>query len=247
MKTTYSADWASGAIWDVDGVGMREVTEMDNQQINLDFDKRVVMNADDLAWVSSPAAGVWRKQFERAAAESGRVTSIVRYEAGTRFRSHQHPMGEEILVLEGVFSDEQGDYPAGTYLRNPLGSQHAPYSKEGCLIFVKLEHFLPDDNQQVVMRPDERQWLPGQGNLKVIPLHDHLGEHTALVQWPKGERFQPHKHWGGEEILVLEGELADEHGIYPRYTWLRNPHLSEHYPYTDQGALIFVKVGHLPV
>ena len=224
----------------------RVETEMSDPSLNLDFAKRIVTNADELAWVPSPAPGVYRKQFERAAAESGRVTSLVRYGAGANFRSHVHPKGEEILVLKGVFSDENGDYPAGTYLRNPPGSRHAPYSKDGCLIFVKLDHFRVDDDQRVVIRPDERRWLPGLGNLMVVPLHNHLGEHTALVKWPKGERFQPHKHWGGEEIMVLEGVFSDEHGDYSHCTWLRNPHLSEHNPFTDEGTLIFVKVGHLP-
>jgi len=218
---------------------------MKQQELNVDMTQRVVMSAEELAWVPSPMPGVWRKQFERIEAESGRVTSIVRYDAGSSFRSHAHPIGEEIFVLEGVFSDENGDYPAGTYLRNPPGSHHAPFSKEGCILFVKLDHFQAGDTQCVVIRPGEQQWLPGQGHLEVLPLHDYLGEHTSLVKWPKGERFKAHQHWGGEEILVLDGELSDEHGQYPRHTWLRSPHLSQHNPFSDQGALILVKVGHL--
>jgi len=218
---------------------------MNEKNFNLDFEKRIVINADELEWVESPAKGVWRKQFERAATESGRVTSIVRYDAGSSFKPHAHPKGEEILVLEGVFSDENGDYPAGTYLRNPPGSHHAPFSKDGCIIFVKLDQFHSDDLTQITIKPEQREWLPGNGNLMVLPLHDHLGEHTALVKWPKGEHFHPHKHWGGEEILVLEGVFEDEFGRYPKNAWIRSPHNSEHDPYTDEGSLIFVKVGHL--
>ena len=143
---------------------------MNKKYLNLDFEKRVVINADELEWIASPAKGVWRKQFERAAEESGRVTSIVRYDAGASFKPHAHPNGEEILVLEGVFSDENGDYPAGTYLRNPPGSLHAPFSKDGCVIFVKLDQFQSDDHKQAVLRPEEREWLPGNGNLMVMPL-----------------------------------------------------------------------------
>lgn len=219
---------------------------MNNTLLNLDFTKRVITRANELAWRSSAVSGVDRKQFESAEEESGRATSLVRFDEGTSFTPHQHPKGEEILVLEGVFSDENGDYPAGTYLRNPPGSRHAPFSEQGCLIFVKLDHFQAQDNQRIVIRPEDREWLSGLGNLMVAPLHDYAGEHTALVRWPKGERFQSHKHWGGEEILVLDGLFLDEHGDYPCYTWMRSPHLSEHNPFTIDGTLIFVKTGHLP-
>ena len=177
-------------------------------KLNMDFDKKVVISTNDLEWIPSPAKDVLRKPLEREAAESGHVSSIVKYEAGASFKTHHHPLGEEIFVLEGTFSDEFGDYPQGSYLRNPPGSSHAPYSKEGCTIFVKL-------NQ------------------------------TALVKWPKGERFIPHKHWGGEEILVLSGEFKDEYGTYPEKTWIRSPHLSTHHPFVTEETIILVKTGHL--
>jgi len=218
---------------------------MNTQDLNLDYSKQLVINPDNMDWISSPSEGVHRKQFEREQAESGRVTSLVRFDPGASFERHVHPMGEEILVLEGVFSDENGDYPAGTYLRHPPGSSHAPFSKEGCVLFVKLDYFVDTDTNSVVIRAEQRQWNQGIGNLQVVSLHEHLGEHTALVKWPKGEHFQPHQHWGGEEILVLEGIFSDEHGDYPQGTWIRSPHLSEHNPYTDVASLILVKVGHL--
>ena len=109
--------------------------------LNMDFSKRVVVNTADEEWVASPRAGVWRKPLAREEAEQGHATSIVRYDAGASFSVHDHPLGEEILVLDGVFSDETGDYPAGTYLRNPEGFRHAPFSKEGCVILVKLHQF----------------------------------------------------------------------------------------------------------
>ena len=58
--------------------------------------------------------------------------------------------------------------------------------------------------------------------------------------------INPHVHPGGEEILVLEGVFYDEHGDYPAGSWLRNPRYSEHTPFTGkEGALIYVKVGHI--
>jgi anti-sigma factor ChrR (cupin superfamily) len=80
----------------------------------------------------------------------------------------------------------------------------------------------------------------------VLPLGGHGGEHTALVRWAPGTVFQPHAHFGGEEILVLEGVFEDEFGRYPSGTWMRSPHGSRHRPFSRGGALIWVKVGHLP-
>jgi len=99
--------------------------------LNMNFDQRVVIPTHEQEWEPSPMAGVERKKLERESAESGRATSIVRYAPNSKFSAHQHPAGEEIFVLEGVFSDESGDYPAGTYIRNPPGSEHAPFSREG--------------------------------------------------------------------------------------------------------------------
>jgi len=213
--------------------------------LNMDFEQRVVINTNEVEWVASPMPGVWRKRLAREEAERGHATSIVRYDAGARFSQHDHPLGEEILVLEGIFSDQSGDYPAGTYFRNPEGFIHAPFSEKGCVILVKLHQFSPGDTRHACIDTNSETWRAGNGNLKVMPLHDYEGESVALVMWPAGERFQPHKHMGGEEIYVIEGELIDEHGRYPAGTWIRSPHGSQHNPFVERDTLIWVKVGHL--
>lgn len=215
--------------------------------LNMNFSERVALNINELEWSASPAKGVERKPLARENKESGHATSIVRYAPGSSFSEHFHPNGEEIFVLEGVFSDETGDYPAGSYIRNPPGSSHAPFSKEGCVIFVKLEQFNSNDTETIHIKTADNSWLPGQGNLEVMPLHSFETQHTALVKWPKGERFLPHRHFGGEEILVLSGTFMDEHGKYPALSWLRSPHMSEHYPYVEEETVILVKTGHLPI
>lgn len=214
--------------------------------LNMDFSKAVQIHVDNMAWVTSPADGVSRIHLEREAEESGHTTSFVRFEPGSSFPEHTHHQGEELYVLSGVFSDESGDYPEGTYIRNPPGSKHKPFTREGCELFVKLEQFKTSDNKRVVVRPEDQQWRPGIGNLRVLSLHDHEGQSTALVFWPEGEVFQPHTHWGGEEIVVLSGRFIDEHGEYPALSWIRSPHMSQHYPYVKEETLIMVKVGHLP-
>ncbi|CAE6917616.1 ChrR Cupin-like domain [Vibrio sp. B1REV9] len=213
--------------------------------LNMDFSQRLVIHTANATWQSSPAKGVWRKPLEREAKESGHTTSIVKYEPNSAFATHHHPIGEEILVLEGVFSDENGHYPAGTYLRNPPGSHHAPYSKEGCVILVKLNQFNLNDHATVRIDTTTAKWLPGIGGLQVMPLHEFEHEHVALVKWPKGEHFQAHRHFGGEESFVLSGEFKDEFGHYPKHTWLRNPHNSEHFPFVTTDSIIWVKTGHL--
>jgi anti-sigma factor ChrR (cupin superfamily) len=215
--------------------------------INMDFEQKVVIETHKQPWLPSPAPGVERKPLERQEAESGHTSSIVKYQPGSAFKSHSHPLGEEILVLEGTFSDETGDYPAGTYIRNPPGSSHAPFSEQGCTLFVKLNQFAKKDITKVRIQTKSEAWLPGIGGLTVMPLHQFEHEHVALVKWPAGERFQPHSHFGGEEILVLCGEFRDEYGFYPSGTWIRSPHLSEHYPYVEQETIIWVKTGHLLV
>lgn len=215
--------------------------------LNMNFAERVVIDTNARDWQASPAAGVWRKPLARQDAERGHATSIVRYEPGSSFAEHDHPLGEEILVLAGTFSDHTGDYGAGTYFRNPPGFKHAPFSQEGCTILVKLHQFERGDTAHVVIDTNSAAWQPGQGGLEVLPLHQHVHEHVALVHWPAGERFQRHVHVGGEEIYVIFGALQDEHGSYPAGTWLRSPHMSRHAPWADEETLIWVKTGHLPV
>jgi len=212
---------------------------------NLDYSKRLVIDTSIKAVEPSDLPGVDRIPLEREKPESGITTSIVRYEAGARFSEHTHPRGEEIFVLEGELSDEFGAYPAGTYIRNPPGSRHSPFSSIGCKLFVKLNQFQPGDLERVVINTTEKEWLPGHGDLEVMPLAEFGTESTALVKWPEGAAFVPHTHFGGEEIFVLEGIFIDEIGEYPTGTWIRSPHLSKHNPFVKEGCTILVKVGHM--
>ena len=214
--------------------------------VNADFNARVAIDARNMPWIASPQAGVERKMLDRVGDEVARATSIVRYAPGSVFAPHTHELGEEFLVLTGTFEDDQGAYPAGTYVRNPPGSRHRPFSTAGCEIFVKLRQFQAGDDARVVIDTSQAAFRPGLvPGLTVLPLHEYGSEHVALVRWAPGTRFQAHTHWGGEEILVLEGTFSDEYGDYPAGSWLRSPHLSRHQPFSDEGCLIYVKVGHL--
>ena len=215
-------------------------------KLHTDYSQRVVISTDDLPWLDSPMPGVQRRMLERDGEEVARATSIVRYAANSHFSTHTHDGGEEFLVLEGVFSDEYGDHAAGTYIRNPVGSTHTPFSQDGCTILVKLWQMHPDDQQRVAIDTTRTPWLPGLvEGLAVMPLHNFGTEQVALVKWAPGTQFPDHNHWGGEEIFVLEGVFEDEWGSYPQGTWLRSPHGSCHIPFSHHGCLIYVKTGHL--
>lgn len=215
-------------------------------KLHADLSQRVVVESESLDWVDSPMVGVQRRMLERDGEEVARATSVVRYAPDSHFSAHTHGGGEEFLVLEGIFSDEYGDYPAGTYIRNPVGSTHTPFSKEGCTILVKLWQMHPDDQQRVAIATKETPWANGLvKGLQVMPLHSYGTENVALVKWDAGTYFQPHMHLGGEEIFVVDGVFEDEFGSYPKGTWLRNPSGSRHMPFSKSGCLIYVKVGHL--
>jgi len=213
--------------------------------INNDYNQRVVINHHDLPWIPSPELGVLRRMLERQGAEVAKATSIVKYLPGSKFEAHQHELGEEILVLEGTFSDETGSYGAGNFIMNPPGSVHSPFSESGCTLFVKLRHLGPDQITREVIDTKTAPWYQGmvQG-LHVMPLMQQ-GTGSTLVKWAPQTYFNSHRHFGGEEIFVVEGVFEDEHGRYPAGTWIRSPHMSLHKPFSIEGCTIFVKTGHL--
>jgi anti-sigma factor ChrR (cupin superfamily) len=218
-------------------------------QLRSNFSTREVVRPGDEDWRASPMPGVDRMMLDRVGDEVARATTIVRYAPNSRFSQHSHDGGEEFIVLEGTFNDEHGSYPKGTYVRNPIGTSHSPFvGDDGCTILVKLHQFQPDDLAPVVIDTANAAFRPGMvAGLSVLPLHAHGTESVALVRWAPDTQFNPHTHLGGEEIFVLEGTFRDELGDYPSGTWIRSPHSSKHMPFTGpEGALILVKVGHLP-
>ena len=132
----------------------------------------------------------------------------MRYEAGARFDAHRHDLGEEVLVLEGTFSDEFGHYHAGTFIKNPPGSSHATFFEGGCTLFVKLRHLDRLDMGRVVVDTVGAPWLPGLvDGLSVLPLSEFGAQHTAMVRWAPGTFFSPHRHMGVRRSLSLKACL----------------------------------------
>ncbi len=216
-------------------------------RFNADFSRRVVLRPADLEWVPSPMPGVERRMLDRIGGEVARATSLVRYAPGSRFSAHSHGGGEEFLVLEGVFSDESGDYPAGHYVRNPIGTSHAPHTDGGCTIFVKLHQFDPADTTPVARDTRAAGFLPGPApGASVLALHEFGTERVAMLRLAPGARLPATRPPGGEEVLVLEGGFEDALGAYPAGTWIRSPDGAEAPARVSPGGcLLFVKSGHL--
>lgn len=218
---------------------------MSGMQINPDISKRVVIRQETLHWTDAPSPGIRHRMLERGASDASRTTAIVEFAPGSSLRSDCE-YGEEIVVLDGVISDESESYRKGDYLKNPPGSSHVYESASGCLLFVKSQHLETGEDRRIVVQTSSRPWYQGLvDGLSVMPLSEFGARHTALVRWAHGTRFNAHRHFGGEEIYVLEGVFADEFGKYPAGTWMRSPHLSAHCPYSMEGCTILVKTGHL--
>lgn len=208
--------------------------------LNMDFDQTVILDSKKLTWQKSPCTGVWRKPLARAAIEHSHVTSIVKYEPGARFTNHDHPAGEEILVLEGIFSDATGDYRSGSYLRNPKGFTHSPYSDKGCVIFVKLHQFQAADTQTV------RAHIPTLYKTENhrLMLHSFAHEQIFIKKIEPSTSFAPMAIPTGVEILVLDGAVRYQEKTLCRGTWLRTRNA---HPLTCVGsnpAHIWLKLGH---
>jgi anti-sigma factor ChrR (cupin superfamily) len=193
-------------------------------KLNADFAQRAAVHAAQIDWLNSPVAGVGRRMLDRIGAEVARATSIVRYAPDSRFSPHVHGGGEEFLVLEGVFQDEHGDYPPGCYVRNPPQSRHTPGSQQGCVIFVKLWQFDPDDRTHVIIDSDKMAWLPAieRAGVEILPLFKDFDEDVRLERWAAGSAIQLAAA-GGIELLVLDGSFQHHGETFEAQSWLRLP------------------------
>ena len=219
--------------------------------LNADFSKLVVAHTAQMKWQASPSPRVWRKRLDLAGeAERSRVTSVVRYDANSEFPEHPHPDGEEILVLEGTFSDEHGDYPTGTFVLNPEGFSHAPFSREGCVLFVKLRQYPGLNRRQIIIDTNKAEWQPtSRSGLTEIRLYEEerYPEIIRLLRLAAGASVPVHEHPSGEEIFILDGGIEDEHGECEAGSWVRYPPGSRHAAHTETGCTLYIKTGHLSV
>lgn len=219
----------------------------DFEALNADMERRATMDTRAMPWTPSPSGSVMRKRVHMlGGAEAAQVTSVVRYEPGATFPVHDHPEGEEILVLQGTFSDEHGDWPAGTHLLNPEGFRHAPFSREGCLLFVKLRQY-PGPGREA--RQTDTRALAWQATaasgIEAKPLDEAAGfpDRTRLERWAAGTTAACPALRGGIEIFVIEGAFEDSEGRYGAGAWLRLPDGAKLDGRSADGCVLYVKRG----
>jgi anti-sigma factor ChrR (cupin superfamily) len=214
--------------------------------LNADLSHPAAVDSDALDWVASPMPGVERRMLERDGDEVARATSVVRYAAGSSFAPHTHGAGEEFLVLDGVFSDETGDFPAGTYVRNPPGSRHTPSSGPGSTILVKLRQMPPEETVAVRLNTrDPALWRDlGQGRQEAI-LFDAPWEHVVMLRLAPGHAGSVETCPQGGEFFVVEGNMVIDGVSHRAGSWVRLPPGSSVALASSDGALLYRKTGHL--
>ena len=214
-------------------------------QRNDDFEKRAVVHSADEPWIASPMAGVDRRMLDRIGDEVARATSIVRYAPGSSFSSHVHTGGEEFFVLDGVFQDEHGDFPAGSYIRNPPESSHTPRSEPGCTIFVKLWQFDLADRTHIRTDTNKMRFVAARPGVEVMPLFSDGHEDVVLERWDAGVTILLEAP-SGIEVLVLDGGFEQGGDTMKRGSWLRLPKGSlSQAKVGPKGARVWIKRDHL--
>jgi hypothetical protein len=216
-------------------------------ELNADFSKRVAVHAANIPWVPSPMAGVDRRMLDRIGDEVARATSIVRYAPGSHFSPHVHGGGEELLVLQGAFSDEHGDFPAGSYIRNPPTSRHTPGSGPGCVLLVKLWQFDLADGTQVRIDSGDQAFTPAADRIGVtaLELFQDARETVRLERWAANAPII-HAPGGGAELLVVDGAFEESGEHFEAQSWLRLPPGAAIAARTGPaGCTVWIKTGHL--
>ncbi len=185
--------------------------------------------------------------LDRIGDEVARATTIVRYAPESQFSPHVHGGGEEFLVLDGVFQDEDGDFPAGSYVRNPPRSRHTPGSKPGCTMFVKLWQFDSADRTQVRIDTNKMALLDvrQRDGARLMPLFKDAREEVRLEEWAPGAAIELDPE-GGLEVLVLAGSFSEGGETCRSQSWLRLP-VGAHFRAraAADGCRVWIKEGHL--
>lgn len=217
------------------------------QQLHTDLSERIAIDTAAMVWTPSPGGHVLRKRLHlQGPAEAGQVTSVVRYPAGARFPAHDHPQGEEILVLEGVFSDEHGDWPQGTYLLNPEGFRHAPFSEQGCTLFVKLRQYPGTDRLHQTVQSNDLPWLQSvrkNTRWKKLYTQPPYTDSMRIEHWESPAELGQINFSQGAELLILNGSFNDDFGEYPTHSWLRIPVGGALIPRSNGACELYIKEG----
>jgi len=225
-------------------------------KINANFKAFAGLNFDATKYISSPSYGVNRFMLDRIGSEKARCTTIVEYKPNSKFPEHEHIGGEEFLVLKGTFKDQFGEFPAGTYVRNPIGSVHSPWvDDDGCVIMVKLLQMAETGEGVTPMHVNferDKGELTEFGSVLKMYQNDVTGEIVHMVRLnPDAVLPTDDLAEGGEELFVYDGSVKmGGNEEYVQWGWLRfppGPSIDKRKTLTagQNGACVFRKTGHL--
>jgi len=231
-------------------------------KINADFKAFAAVNFDASKYISSPSYGVNRFMLDRIGNEQARATTIVEYHPKSSFPEHEHIGGEEFLVLKGTFKDQFGEFPAGTYVRNPIGSKHSPWvDEDGCIIMVKLLQMA--DTGEDTTAPLHVNFEKERGTTTSYGTVLHMYENNITGEVVQMIRVEPDTVFpydtmgeeGGEELFIFDGSLKmDDDQEYVKWGWLRFPAAGGGSSTSAErktlkagihGACVYRKTGHL--
>lgn len=213
--------------------------------INMDFTKRVVLDTNVVDWQKTGVNGITIKPLAIQDDDLGHLTAMIRYNDKSVYTRKERSNGEELLVLAGTFSTHSGDYPTGTYYRNPRDILQLPFSQHGCIVFAKLNQIHPEDNQKIAKNVCTDAWVDSKYSAKMQFLSQHGTEQTLMVKWPKGYAYKGEGNVGGTEIFVISGELHDDTNCYSAGTWLRTMGAPFSNGKVKEEMVALVKYGHL--
>ncbi|CAF0986063.1 unnamed protein product [Didymodactylos carnosus] len=183
-------------------------------QLRSDLNVPYVINSNKIEYIDSPTNGVQRRMLDRIGDEVARATTIVKFAPNKSFPHHKHGGGEEFLILDGVFSDEiSGDHSKYTYCRHGIDTEHHPWTKDGCVLLVKLRQMNDRDEKDITFidgqnatswRVDEE--IQGRSRLDLFS-SEKTGETVWMEKWEPKTQFKWTVGEGGEELFILEGDM----------------------------------------
>ena len=193
-------------------------------ELNADFSRRAVVHAARLAWAASPLPGVERRMLDRIGDEVARATTIVRYAPGSSFSAHIMTAVRNLSFWKAYLQTNTVTFrPEATCATRQHRSTHHG-SVPGCVIFVKLHQFAPDDRTQVRIDTRQRPFrpAPGRPGVELQPLFRDDREDVRLERWAPDARVE-HRAEGGIELLVLDGRFCEGGEEFAPQSWLRLP------------------------
>lgn len=227
-------------------------------ETSADFDLRAQMHAQSVVWHPTKLPGLSVCLLEYINGTNPRMTALAKLDPDSK--GVAVPAAQlELLVQHGIIANDNSEYLHPYYLRQPQdfsgnnqnvtlhpGSQTVSASENQFEFYVATGQIpITDTERRCINLADNSLWLPGPvEHTEVMPLHMHNGANSMLVRWLAPETFRPRLDPLGEEVLVINGTLADELGTYPAGSWIRNPVASWQAWGGVAGTVIYYKNGH---